>query len=185
MTEINSAFRMGKEEGRPNVVINIQTAYNVNPAATKVENTFIIGSRAEARKAMAEATGGKGCVDPKVIRPEILKYVSRVLPLLHEEAKGYFMRLWDDILNLPEVETKVYNPGNQMGTIFNRDLVANILYHLRIHRIYKVVYRDDYNGAALCEALEGDRDHSVKHALRDEPPFDVREAVDRLLKEKY
>ena len=167
------------------MVINIQTAYNVNPAATKVENTFIIGSRAEGRKAMVEATGGKGSVDLKVIRPEILKYVSRVLPLLHDEAKGYFMHMWDDILNLPEVEAKVYTPGNQMRTIFNRDLVANILYYLRTRKIYKVVYRDNYNGAAMAEALEGDREHSVKHALRDEPPLDVRKAVDRLLKEKY
>ena len=60
-----------------------------------------------------------------------------------------------------------------------------ILYHLRTRKIYKVVYKDNYNGAAMCEALEGDRDHSVKHALRDEPPVDVREAIDKLLKEKY
>lgn len=176
---------MEKKEGSPNVVINIQTAYNVNPAATKVENTFIIGSRAESRKAMTEATGGKDSVDHKAIRPEILKYVSRVLPLLNDQSKGYFMRLWDDILSLPEVEGTVYDPGNQKDTFFNRDLVANILYHLRTQKIYKVVYRDNYNGAAMCEALEGDRDHSVKHALRDEPPLDVREAVDKLLKEKY
>ncbi len=173
------------EESTPNVVINIGTAYNVNPAATKVENTFIIGSRAEGRKAVAEATGGKDFVDPAVVRPEILKYVSRVLPLLHDEPKGYFMRLWDDILNLPEVEAKVYDPGQQVGPIFNRDLVANILYHLRTRKIYKVVYRDNYNGAALTEALEGDKEHSVKHALRNEPPKDVRDAVDHLLKGKY
>ena len=176
---------MENEENTPKVVINIQTAYNVNPAATKVENTFIIGSRAEGKKAMAESTGGKDCVDANAIRPEILKYVSRVLPLLHDEPKGYFMRLWCDILNLPEVESKVFNPGNQRGTIFNRDLVANILYHLRVRKIYKVVYRDNYNGAAMCEALEGDHDHAVKHALRDEPPKDVREAIDKLLKEMY
>lgn len=177
---------MEKErEEQPKVVINIQTAYNVNPAATKVENTFIIGSRTEGKRAMAEATGGKEGIDPKVVRPEILKYVSRVLPLLHEEPKGYFMRLWDDILSLPEVDAKVYNPGNQVGPIFNRDLVANILFHLRGRKIYKVVYRDNYNGAAMTEALEGNKEHSVKHALRDEPPKDVREAIDKLLKEKY
>ena len=176
---------MEKEEGSPNVVINIQTAYNVNPAATKVKNTFIIGSCSEGRKAMAEATGGKDTVDPKVLRPEILKYVSRVLHLLHDQAKGYFMRLWDDILSLPEVEERIYNPGNQKGTFFNRDLVANILYHLRTRKIYKVVYKDNYNGSAMTEALEGNHDHSVKHALREEPPLDVRKAVDRLLKEKY
>ena len=167
------------------MVINIGTAYNVNPAATKVENTFIIGSRAEGRKAMVEASGGKDFVDPAIVRPEILKYVSRVLPLLHDEPKGYFMCLWDDILNLPEVKAKVYDPGQQVGPIFNRDLVANILYHLRTRKIYKVVYRDNYNGAAMAQALENDKEHSVKHALRDEPPADICEAIDAMLKKKY
>ena len=37
----------------------------------------------------------------------------------------------------------------------------------------------------MCEALEGDKDHTVKHALRDEPAKDIRDAVDKLLKEKY
>ena len=185
MANDDDKFIIEGNPGTGNTFIKIGTAYNVNPNAKEVKNTFIIGSRAESRKAMVEATGGKDHIDPKVLRPEILKYVSRVLPLLHDQAKGYFMRLWDDILSLPEVEERIYNPGNQKGTYFNRDLVANILYHLRAYKIYKEVYRDDYNGAALCKALEGDRDHSVKHALREEPPLDVRKAVDRLLKEKY
>ena len=85
-----------KKDEQPKVVINIQTAYNVNPAATKVENTFIIGSNKEGKRAMAEAVGGgmkpetwnqKPGVDTNAIRPEILKYVSRILPLLHDEHK--------------------------------------------------------------------------------------------------
>lgn len=91
----------------------------------------------------------------------------------------------EDILDLPEVSCKVYRPGKQWGTNFNRDLLANILYHLRARKIYAVVYRDNYNGAKMAEYLEGDKEHSVKHALRDEPPVDVREAIDKLLKEKY
>ena len=49
---------MGKEEKTPQTVINIQTAYNVNPAATKVENNFFIGSGKEAAAAIREAVGG-------------------------------------------------------------------------------------------------------------------------------
>ena len=48
-----------------------------------------------------------------------------------------------------------------------------------------MTYKDNYNGAAMCEALEGDREHSVKHALRNDPAKDIREAVDKLLKDKY
>ena len=95
------------------------------------------------------------------------------------------MKVWADILDLPEVANQVYKQGKQWGTNFNRDLVANILYHLRHYKVYKEVYKDNYNGAAMCEALEGDREHSVKHALRNDPAKDIREAVDKLLKDKY
>ena len=180
---------MGKEEKTPQTVINIQTAYNVNPAATKVENNFFIGSGKEAAAAIREAVGGSvpgvKPVDTTPIRTEILAYVSRVRPLLTEEAKSTFMKMWEDILDLPEVKSQVYEPGKQWGTNFNRDLVANILYYLRSRKIYSVVYKDNYNGAAMCEALEGDRDHSVKHALREDPAKDVRQAIDALLKNKY
>ncbi len=170
---------MGKDEGK--IIINIDKAYNVNPAATVVNNTFNISSGREAADAVNEVLGG----DITPIRTEILTYVSRVRPLLTDEAKSIFMKMWEDILDLPEVETLVYKQGKQWGTNFNRDLVANILYHLRTRKIYKVVYKDNYNGAAMCEALEGDRDHSVKHALRNDPAKDIREAVDKLLKDKY
>ncbi len=179
---------MGKEEGK--IIINIDKAYNVNPAATVVNNTFNISSGREAADAVKEALGGgmrepEENIDCTPIRTEILNYVSRVRPLLTDEAKSTYMKMWEDILALPEVESKVYKPGKQWGTNFHRDLVANILFHLRTRKIYKVVYKDNYNGAAMAEALEGDRDHSVKHALREEPPADIREAVDKLLKEKY
>lgn len=186
---------MEKEEGK--IIINIGKAYNVNPAATVVNNTFNISSGREAVDAVNEALGAKPTshfdrmgepeenIDITPIRTEIFNYVSRVRPLLTDEAKSTFMKLWEDILALPEVEAHVYKPGKQWGTNFHRNLVANILYHLREHKIYKVVYRDNYNGAAMAEALEGDRDHSVKHALRDEPPVEVRDAIDTLLKENY
>lgn len=47
---------MGKEEGK--IIINIDKAYNVNPAATVVNNTFNISSGREAADAVKEALGG-------------------------------------------------------------------------------------------------------------------------------
>lgn len=174
-----------KEQESPKVVINIGTAYNVNPAATKVENNFYMGNAKEARTAVQEALGRNSVVDTKPIRKDILEYVSRVRPLLTEDAKSTFMRMWEDILNLPEVVEKAYDAGKQWGTNFNRDLVANILYYLRKRKIYALVYRDNNNGAALAEALEQDKDHSVKHALRNDPPKDIQEAINNLLEKKY
>lgn len=202
MANDDEKFIIEGNPGTGNTFIKIGTAYNVNPNAKEVKNTFIIGDKKAAAQAIAEATGSdssksdpKPCfarlgepeenIDITPIRTEILNYVSRVRRLLTDEAKSTYMKMWEDILDLPQVACKVYKPGKQWGTNFHRDLVANILYHLRTRKIYKVVYKDNYNGAAMCEALEGDRDHSVKHALRDEPPVDVREAVDKLLAEKY
>lgn len=124
-------------------------------------------------------------VDCFVARAEILNYVSRVRPLLTDEAKSDYMKVWEDILDLREVEALVYKPGKQKGTNFNRDLVANILYFLRNWKIYRVVYKQDYNGAALTEALEQDKEHSVKHALRDDPPHDIQDAITAMMKKKH
>lgn len=186
--EIDDKFIIEGNPGTGNTFIKIGIAYNVNPNATEVKNTFVIGDKKAAQTAIGEAAGQpphSETVDIMPVRAEILNYVSRVRPLLTDGAKGMFMKMWEDFLTLPAVKSKVYNPGKQWGTNFHRDLVANILYYLRSRKIYKVVYKDNYNGAAMAEALEGDRDHSVKHALRDEPPMDVRDAVDKLLKEKY
>lgn len=203
MEEDSDKFIIEGNPGTGNTFIKIGTAYNVNPNAKEVKNTFIMSNGKDASTAIREAMDQTSNCPPDIespfncmcepeeniditpIRTEILNYVSRVRPLLTDEAKSTFMKMWEDILVLPAVESKVYKPGKQWGTNFHRDLVANILYHLRSRKIYKVVYKDNYNGAAMCEALEGDRDHSVKHALRDEPPMDVRGAVDKLLKEKY
>ena len=196
-------------EGNPgsgNTFIKIGTAYNVNPNAKEVKNTFIIGNGKDAAAAIKEAMSltpdvktetrnlkpgldrfkePEENIDITPIRTEILNYVSCVRPLLTDEAKSTFMKMWEDILDLPAVTNKVYKPGKQWGTNFHRDLVANILYYLRNRKIYAVVYKDNYNGAAMTEALEGDKDHSVKHALRNDPPKDVREAIDKLIKDKY
>ena len=196
MEKDDDKFIIEGNPGTGNTFIKIGTAYNVNPNATKVENTFILGNGKDAAAAVKEAVGAKPNspfdrmrepeenIDITPIRTEILNYVSRVRPLLKDEAKSTFMKMWEDKLALPEVESKVFKPGNQWGTNFNRDLVANILYYLRNRKIYAVVYKDNYNGAAMCEALEGDKDHSVKHALREDPAKDVREAIDNYFAKK-
>ena len=91
---------MEKEEGK--IIINIDKAYNVNPAATVVNNTFNISSGREAADAVKEALGAKPAspfdrmrepeenIDCTPIRTEILNYVSRVRPLLTDEDVGRY-----------------------------------------------------------------------------------------------
>lgn len=180
---------MEKEDGNAKVVINIETAYNVNPNATVVNNTFNIGASDAGRKAIKEVLGSNPMVrlgepDPErdltVVKTAILNYVDRVRmhDMLKDEVKQGYEQMWKEILNLPEVEVHICHIGKQQGADFNRDFVANIFYYLRQRKIYKVVYKDNINGAALAEALEGDKEHSVKHALREDPPKEVCKALD-------
>lgn len=180
----------------PNVVVNIGKAVNVNPIAKDVHTTINIYSNKEAAIDVLKEAGVeksetlfRGEPEPDTdctpIRNEILAYVSRVEPLLVDNAKSDYMKVWEDILDLREVEAVVYKPGKQKGTNFNRDLVANILYFLRNWKIYRVVYKQDYNGAALTEALEQDKEHSVKHALRDDPPQPIQDAITAMMKKKH
>jgi hypothetical protein len=185
-----------KEENTPNVVVNIGKAVNVNPIAKDVHTTINIYSNKEAAVDVLKEAGVEKAetlfrgepepdTDCTAIRNEILAYVSRVEPLLVDNAKSDYKKVWNDILDLREVESLVYKPGKQKGTNFNRDLVANILYFLRNWKIYRVVYKQDYNGAALTEALEQDKEHSVKHALRDDPPQPIQEAITAMMKRKH
>lgn len=180
----------------PNVVVNIGKAVNVNPIAKDVHTTINIYSNKEAAVDVLKEAGVEKAetlfrgepepdTDCTAIRNEILAYVSRVEPLLVDNAKSDYKKVWNDILDLREVEALVYKPGKQKGTNFNRDLVANILYFLRNWKIYRVVYKQDYNGAALTEALEQDKEHSVKHALRDDPPQPIQEAITAMMKRKH
>lgn len=179
-----------KIEGNPGTgnsftEIHIGTVQNYNPNATTVINYN--GTEGEQQKAnqakpktMKEMLD-QDLIDTENIHKEILNYVSCIRPLLKDEWKDNYMQLWEDILNIKEVEEKVYDPGKQKNTNFNRKLVAAILHFLDSRKIYK----EAYNATAITNALEGDWEHSVRRELAGYPPEDVREAIDKLLKDKY
>lgn len=179
------------------VIININRIYAVDLAAKVLNNIFNINTERECTAISRRNTTVDdsdhnynrnkvvATVDTASLRDDILNYVSRVSPLLIDAAKNDFMQVWEDILALPEVTNRIYEHGKQQGTNFNRNLVANILFHLRHRKIYRVVYKNGYNGAALAEALEGDKESSVKHALRDDPPKEIRVAINKMMKEKH
>ena len=188
---------MGKEDDNAKVVINIGTAYNVNPQASVVNNTFNIGTGEEGGRVIAEALGirtgrgfkrkeQEGVRDLVAVKETVMRYVNQesVRKLLKDEVKQGYERMWRDILDLPEVEAELCHIGKQQKTDFNRFLIGSIFAYLRHREIYKVVYRDGINRAALIEALEGDKDHTIKHAFQEDPPKAVREAIDRYFEKK-
>ena len=182
-------------EGNPgtgNTFINIKTAYNVNPNATKVENTFIIGSREEGDAAVAEAAGGKkmcamtlremlkkGMIDTGNIQTEILNYVSCIRPKLKPNLDKRYEHLWARIVEHEAFAVELYDPGKQQCT-FNRNLVANIIHYLD----RKGFYEEPYSAAAMTRALEaGEDQHPIRRALGIDPDDKFCKVVDEILNE--
>lgn len=148
--------------------IHINNVENYNPNAQTVIN-YNYGTRA---KKGSETRQSNDNIDTTPIRQEILSYVSRLKPYLIDEWKQGYDKLWNDILDITEVSTQIYNPGKQQDTNFNRNLVANIIHSLGMQGAF-----GDYNAAKLTEALEGDKGHSVRRALGNDPD---KEIVSRL-----
>lgn len=185
-----ATFRIEGNPGQNNTFINIGTAYNVNPNATKVENTFIIGSREEGDKAVAEATGGKkigqmnlremlkkGMIDKGNIQKEILNYVSQIRHKLKAEMDMRYEHLWTKIVEHEALAVDLYDPGKQQCT-FNRNLVANIIHYLD----GKGFYEEPYSAAAMTRALEGGEDqHPVRKALGAELEPKLSKVIDEIL----
>lgn len=122
--------------------------------------------------------------DPEVVvneslRQEIIQYARKVCVRLADDWKGGFEKLWIEILKKKAVSDVIYRVGKQQGTNFNRNLVANILYYIDRYGAYST----HYNAAAMAVSLEGDKDSSIRAALKKEPPADIVECLDRILKD--
>lgn len=172
-----------KIEGNPGTgnsftEVNIQHVENYNPAATTVINNY--GTR-EEKQGVKDKLGNpksKKCLNEMrenpPIREQIMLYVSCLNGQVVDEWKSRYMKLWKDLLELEIVAASVYNPGKQQGTNFNRNLVANIIHYLNGKGIYF-----DYNAAQFAEKLEGDKDHSVRGALGNDPSPEIVSRLNR------
>jgi hypothetical protein len=186
----DATFKIEGNPGQNNTFISIGTAYNVNPNATKVENTFVIGSREEDDAAMAEATGGKklgamtlremlknNLIDTGNIQDGIINYVSCIRTKVKKTLDKKFMALWAIIVEHEAFSVDLYDPGKQKCT-FNRNLVANIIHYLD----GKGFYEDPYSAAGMTRALEGGEDqHPVRSALGKDPEDKYCKVVDEIL----
>ncbi len=67
----------------------------------------------------------------------IMKYVGKLKDIVDEKYQNVYVDMWNKILQLESVKNKVYNKGKQQDTIFNRDLVANIIHLMKENGIFK------------------------------------------------
>ena len=117
--------------------------------------------------------------NPQLSQKSILDYVMRLHPShVRQEWQDKYQALWEEILGLSAVADKIYNPGRQQGTTFNRNLVANIL-HLMAE---KKVLTFTASAKNMAIVLEGDADASVRAQLGVMPPKEIELSIMELVK---
>lgn len=160
--------------GNSYIEVYIGNVQNFNPNATTIiNNNYGIRPRPHTSQAIVE-------IDKEQIRPKIISYVKKTIDKVSPDWKNKFEALWQDILNLNEVDIMVYNPGEQSGTDFNRVLVAGIIHILMDAKVYvKCTY------TSLAILLENNEDHHVRQELGKYPSDEIQTAVKQLLKNKY
>ena len=171
-----------KIEGNPGTgntfqEIKIGTVQNFNPNATTVVN-HNYGCNPKMNDRFMDSD------DRNTIRQEILNYVGRTRELVEEKWRNGYLDLWEDILNLDEVASEVYDRGRQKGTAFNRKLVANIICCLGNFRSKNVGLFGAYSPTPIVKELEGSISCSTRTELGSQPEPETRNAIRQLLKEK-
>ena len=101
------------------------------------------------------------------IRQSVMDYVGRLMPVVAADFRDNFCKIWQEILEQDAVSRVIYERGSQKGTLFNRNLVAQIS-HMMV--IGGVILKDtpDVRMAELLEPEKG-RNHSVRGALALSP----------------
>ena len=93
--------------------------------------------------------------DENTKRKAILEYVGRLKDIVKDEYATVYDEMWQEILKIESVKNKVYEKGKQQDTIFNRNLVANIIKLMNDKGIYKVG-TNPTNMARLLDSERGE-----------------------------
>ena len=140
--------------------VHIGTVQNYNPNATTVIN-YNYGDKP---KAMSSPDNNMTDDEREHLKSEIMTYLSRIKQYVANEWRNRYETTWRSVLDIPEVKSIVFSPGKQKDTLFNRNLVANIIYIMCNAGFYT-----DTNATTLTIALEGNNEHSVRGQLAKEP----------------
>lgn len=156
--------------------IHIDTVQNFNPNATTVINN----NYGEKTKSAPSTEKILQDADREQRKAEIMTYVANLKQHVSKEWKNRYESLWKEILSIPEVDAEVYEPGRQKDTAFNRNLIANIICIMCNKGVIA-----ETNASMLTVALEGDKDHSVRAKLKENPAnSDITDRVQSLLADR-
>lgn len=157
---------------------NIQHIENFNPNATQVTTNYYGDQFVPKGQVRKEVSSPESETQLATRNPQlIIDYVMRLHPMhVRQEWIEKYQALWEEILELPVVVSRIYDKGRQQGTTFNRNLVANIL-HLMAEK--KVLVTD--NATKLAMTLEGTSDTSVRAQLGVMPPKEIESSVGKMI----
>lgn len=114
------------------------------------------------------------------IKQSVMDYVTKLMPVVATEYKEVYQKMWLEILEKDAVSKIVYERGRQQGTLFNRNLVAQISNMMQTDGVF-IKKTTDVKMAELLEPEKG-KSHPVRGALGT-PPEDkqVKQAVYEVL----
>ena len=115
------------------------------------------------------------------LRQLVMEYVNRLMPVVASAYKEDYSKIWLDILEEEAVSSVIYNRGKQQGTLFNRNLVAQISRMMALDGII-VKETNDVMMAELLEPEKG-KHHPVRNQLGLVPDDNkVKKAVEEVFK---
>ena len=115
---------------------------------------------------IAASCSAKRITDPR--REDILTYIDRIRSLMTDQWKADYRKWWGEIIDNATVSAEIYRKGQQKNTTFNRNLVGNIINYLGHHGMIKT-----WKASKITLALENTTEHSVREAMRRDPPDDI------------
>ena len=118
---------------------------------------------------------------PNGLRQSVMEYVIRLMPVVAKEYQEEYPKIWLDILEEEAVSSVIYNRGKQQGTVFNRNLVAQIS---RMMAIDGIIIKGT-NDVVMAELLEPEKGkhHPVRNQLGLVPDdHKIKKAVEEVFK---
>ena len=113
------------------------------------------------------------------LKQSVMDYVTKLMPVVATEYKEVYLKMWLEILEKDAVSKIVYERGRQQGTLFNRNLVAQISHMM----LMDGVIINGTKPVRMAELLEPekDKDHPVRGALITSPEDkQVKKAVNEV-----
>lgn len=173
------------ELGTGNTFVNIGTVQNYVPNATTVVNynNYSTKDGSFTKSENPNEQTDDNLPDIPTRREELLRYVQKTLQFVIFKWKAKYMELWNDILDIDEVKSVIYEPGRQVGPIFNRKEMCHIICYLGRYAEGGGIF-EKYNATHIANSFADGGEKTTRPELGARPVKGIQVAIDGLMKQK-